>query len=250
MRLLKNKITIKLILSSFFLFVVIIYSNNSSSSEKIYKLKNESDVIKLAKIAKNQSALSPWHFNNLYDPPSKSFFIPYHLWSGAKWDGIKSTENCIHKVNTVWNYTNPRDKQVKSKIIGQQKYTDPKTGQTFKTFEWKSKRGSQYLICHKKGLARIYDFRFEKEGLLDSPILNGTECKFPAGFGWQIGESQDCNPNAPKQTTVTELIFDKNFKLIKMIYIYTRKKGFSAKLADDIYEYVVDKGRVSHKKIK
>ena len=99
-------------------------------------------------------------------------------------------------------------------------------------------------------MARIYDFRFEKAGLLGSPILNGTECKFPAGFGWQIGVSQDCNPQAPKQTTVTELIFDEDFNLVKMAYTYMEKKGFSAENADDYYEYEVGKGRVLNKKLK
>ena len=67
------------------------------------------------------------------------------------------------------------------------------TGETSETYEWKNKNGSQHLKCHENGSIGIYDFRFEK-GLLNSPVLNGTECKFPAGFGWRIGVSEDCNP--------------------------------------------------------
>ena len=35
-----------------------------------------------------------------------------------------------------------------------------------------------------------------------------------------------------------------------MKYTYTQKEGFSAKAADDYYEYEVGKGGVLHKKLK
>ena len=213
-------------------------------------IKKQSDIKSAFAKASKTKASSFWHFSNLYDKSSDSFFIPYHLWSGAKWDGVKSSEKCIHKTKTTWNYTNARNQMSKGKITSPVKFTHPSSSEVFQTFEWKSKKGSQNLICHEKGMARIYDFRFEKAGLLDSPILNGRECKFPAGFGWQIGVSQDCNPEAPKQTTVTELIFDEDYNLVKMVYTYTQKEGFSAQAADDYYEYVPNKGRVLHKKLK
>lgn len=230
--------------------MTILFSTSHSFGAEKYKLASKSDVTKLAEAVGGQSASNPWHFSNLYDVSSDSFFVPYQLWSGAKWDGVKSIEQCTHKAKTTWKYTNARNKQSKGKITSPVNYTHPSSGKVFQTFEWKSKRGSQNLICHEKGIARIYDFKFEKAGLLDSPILNGTECKFPAGFGWQIGVSQDCNPEAPKQTTVTELMFDENFNLVKMKYTYTEKEGFSARAADDYYEYEVGKGRVLHKKLR
>lgn len=230
--------------------MTILFSTSHSFGAEKYKLASKSDVTKLAETVGSQSASNPYHFINLYDASSDSFFIPYQLWSGAKWDGVKSVEKCMHKANTTWNYYNPRNTKSKGKITSPVKYTHPLSGKVFLTFEWKGRKGSQNYICHAKGLARIYDQRFKKAGLLDSPILNGTECKFPAGFGWQVGESQDCNPKAPKQTTVTELVFDENFNLVKMKYTYTEKEGFSAKAADDYYEYEVGKGRVLYKKLK
>jgi hypothetical protein len=230
--------------------MTILFSTSHSFGAEKYKLASKSDVTKLAETVGSQSASNPYHFINLFDASSDSFFIPYQLWSGAKWDGVKSVEKCMHKANTTWTYFNPRNTKSKGKIISPVKYTHPSSGEVFQTFEWKGRKGSQNYICHAKGLARIYDHRFKKAGLLDSPILNGTECKFPAGFGWQIGVSQDCNPEAPKQTTVTELVFDENFNLVKMKYTYTEKEGFSAKAADDYYEYEVGKGRVLYKKLK
>ena len=230
--------------------MTILFSTSHSFGAEKYKLASKSDVTKLAETVGSQSASNPYHFINLYDASSDSFFIPYQLWSGAKWDGVKSVEKCMHKANTTWTYFNPRNTKSKGKIISPVKYPHPWSGEVFQTFEWKGRKGSTNYICHSKGLARIYDHRFKRAGLLDSPILNGTECKFPAGFGWQIGVSQDCNPEAPKQTTVTELMFDENFNLVKMKYTYTEKEGFSAKVADDYYEYEVGKGRVLHKKLK
>ena len=230
--------------------MTILFSTSHSFGAEKYKLASKSDVTKLAETVGSQSASNPYHFINLYDASSDSFFIPYQLWSGAKWDGVKSVEKCMHKANTTWTYFNPRNTKSKGKIISPVKYPHPSSGEVFQTFEWKGRKGSQNYICHAKGLARIYDHRFKKAGLLDSPILNGTECKFPAGFGWQIRVSQDCNPEAPKQTTVTELVFDENFNLVKMKYTYTEKEGFSAKAADDYYEYEVGKGRVLYKKLK
>ncbi|MCH1449993.1 MAG: hypothetical protein L7U49_07435 [Litoricolaceae bacterium] len=219
-------------------------------SEGRYVAKNNSDIANIIQNMGDKVSTDPWHFTNLYDPSSDSFFIPYHLWSGAKWNGDKSVDKCVHNVRSTWHHLNPRNKQVKSKIIGPKKFEHPSSGQVLETYEWKSKRGSQYLICHEKGLARIYDFKFDKAGLLDSPVLNGTECKFPAGFGWRLGSPEDCNPQAPKQTTLTELIFDNDYNLTKIAYTYTVKAGFSARAADDYYEYVVGKGRVLHKKLK
>ena len=230
--------------------MTILFSTSHSFGAEKYQLANKSDIAKLIEVAGSQSASNAWHFKNLYDSSSDSFFIPYQLWSGEKWDGVKSAEKCMHKANTTWKYTNARNKQTEGRITSPVKFTHPSSGNVFETFEWKSKRGSQNLVCYERGMARIYDFRFEKVGLLDSPILDGTECKFPAGFGWQIGVSQDCNPKAPKQTTVTELMFDESSNLVKMKYTYTEKEGFSAKGADDYYEYDVGKGRVLHKKLK
>ena len=222
---------------------------SGGDSNKVYDLQRHKDIDQLIIELKEKTGSSPWHFSNLYDLSSNSFFIPYHLWSGASWDGKKSVQECIHHVDSVWQWTDFRKKQRKAKIVGPVNFTHPLSGLTLNTFEWKSKKSSQYLICHERGLARIYDPKFEKAGLLSSPVLNGTECKFPAGFGWKIGVPRDCNPKAPKQTTLTRLTFDKEFNLIRMAYTYTIKEGFSARRADDYYEYAVDKGRVLHTKL-
>jgi hypothetical protein len=106
---------------------ILFFTSHSFGAEK-YQLANKSDIAKLIKVVGSQSASNAWHFNNLYDSSSDSFFIPYQLWSGAKWDGVKSVEKCMHKANTTWTYFNPRNTKSKGKIISPVKYPHPSSG--------------------------------------------------------------------------------------------------------------------------
>ena len=139
--------------------MTILFSTSHSFGAEKYQLANKPDIAKLIEVAGSQSASNAWHFNNLYDSSSDSFLIPYQLWSGEKCDGVKSAEKCMHKANTTWKYTNARNKQTEGKITSPVKFTHPSSGNVFETFEWKSKRGSQNLVCYERGMARIYDFR-------------------------------------------------------------------------------------------
>ena len=62
--------------------------------------KNALQINKLANKECNSSNKSklPWHISNLYDCKDKSFFIPYQLWSGAKYDGNKANSK-NHQAN-------------------------------------------------------------------------------------------------------------------------------------------------------
>jgi len=216
------------------------------SDDSNFELQTQNDIDRLVSKSSGQTDPDPWHFNNLYDPSSNSFFIPYHLWSGADWNGKKSTENCMHRVKNRWKFVDARGRDRKMRVAGPTKLIHPVTGITYETWELKTKRGSQNLVCHSRGIARVFDFRFSEN---EQSQLNGTECKFPAGYGWQLGASRDCDPDAPKETTVTKLIFSKDLKLVKMAYTYTKKKGFETQRADDYYEYETNKGRILHSKL-
>ena len=210
-------------------------------------IKKQSDAKSTFAKASKTNSTNPWHFSNLYDDASNSFFIPYHLWSGAKWNGKKSTESCMHKVKNTWVFKRG-DKERKQRISAPVDFKKAGSSKALETFKSENRKNYQHYICHEKGLARIYDQRFEQTGELDS--LDGKECKFPAGFGWRVGKTQDCSKNSPKATKITELIFDKDFILQKMSYTYEKKKGAKALRKDDYYEYVPNKGRVLHKKLK
>ena len=87
-------------LSAMFFAIAFTFSFGALASE--VSIKKQSDAKSaFAKAAKTNSS-NPWHFSNLYDDASNSFFVPYHLWSGVKWNGNKSAENCMHKVKNTW----------------------------------------------------------------------------------------------------------------------------------------------------
>lgn len=235
-----------LISSSAMVFAIsVAFSFEVSASEILIKKQSEAESA-FAKASQMKSS-NPWHFSNLYDDASNSFFIPYHLWSGATWDGTKSVESCMHAVKNTWVFKRG-DRERKQRISAPVDFKKEGWAGEVKTFKAENRKNYQHYICHKKGLARIYDQRFEQTGELDS--LDGKECKFPAGFGWQVDETQDCSENSPKATRITELTFDKDFILKKMIYTYEKKKGAKALRKDDYYEYVPNRGRVLHKKLR
>jgi hypothetical protein len=218
----------------------------TSFADTTHKIKNQSDVLDIVSQIPSTTSVDPWHFKNLYDPETKSFFIPYHLWTGAKWDGVKSTKDCMHSAKNTWKYDNNKGRERKTKISGPVKFKNEKTGAELETWLVKmGKNAKQHYICHEKGIARVYDKRPRKN--IDQ-YMDGIECKFPAGFGWKIGEKVDCSPNAPKVTRVEELLFDAKFNLQKMSFGYIEKKGRSAKNGDDYYEYKPEPGRVLHLK--
>ena len=81
--------------SSAMVFAIsVAFSFDASASEILIKKQSQAGSA-FAKASQTKSS-NPYHFSNLSDDASNSFFIPYHLWSGATWDGIKSVENCMH----------------------------------------------------------------------------------------------------------------------------------------------------------
>jgi len=242
--------TSKTFLFLFAFFSALLFSFNSFAKD--FSLKNQSQVKAIYNESLNNKSSNPWHITNLYSKEDDSFFIPYHLWSGSNWDGNKNSENCMHEVKNKWIFQALNFKkgngERKMKLSAPENYKIPDGDKVVKAFKVESRRNYQYYICHKNGLARIYDGRFDKAGVLNE--LDGKECKFPAGFGWKINEPKDCSKQHPKQTKIVEIIFDNNFILKKLSYTYEKKEGRKTRLKNDYYEYEPKKGRTLHKKYK
>ena len=205
-----------------------------SSIAKDFSLKNQSQAKTIYIQALKNKSSNPWHLTNLYSKENDTFFIPFHLWSGAKWNGNKNVENCMHEVDSKWSFKRG-DRVRKNRLSAPIDFKAPDTGKVVKTFKVENRKNKQHYICHEKGLARIYDGRFDSAGVLNE--LDGKECKFPAGFGWKINESKDCSELSPKQTKIVEIIFDNNFLLKKMSYTYEKKQGRKTRRKNDYYEY-------------
>ena len=223
----------------------LLFSFNSFA--KGFNLKNQSQAKAIYVEASKNKSSNPWYFTNLYSKENNSFFIPYQLWSGSKWNGNKNIENCMHNVKNKWVFKRA-DRERKNRVLAPVDYKVPDTDKIVKTFKVENKRTTQHYICHEKGLARIYDSRFAEAGTLKE--LKGKECKFPAGFGWKIAVSTDCSKSSPKETKVISLTFDNNYILTKMSYTYEKKEGRKTSRKNDFYEYEPNKGRVFYKKYK
>ena len=111
---------------------------------------------------------SPWHIGNLYDCESWSMFIPYHLWTGAEWDGNKDGP-CMHEASTTF-FVNRRSKTT---IEGPKEWR----GQEIWVRAKSDGSKSQYFECHDRGIGRVYENRKGRKRV----YRKTGRCKFPAG---------------------------------------------------------------------
>lgn len=205
-----------------------------SASSEYTNMKDIEILTSKIKIKDN----SPWNINNLYNEKNKSFFIPYQLWTGAKWDGDKN-KKCTHQVDNTF-YVNGNSP---TKITGTTKWESPKTGKVYDIWKReklnnhnnilkrkKSKKlKEQYFTCHEKGIGRVFDNR---RGGRYSDV---GKCKFPAGYGWKIGERQECLKTAIE---ITQIDFDKENNLtgLEFKFWYQNRKSGNLVL-DHKYRY-------------
>jgi hypothetical protein len=141
---------------------------------------------------------SPWNIKNLYDCATSTLYIPYQLWTGAKWDGSK-TGACVHDAASSFAVNSRSD----THIVGPKQWTNPETGVTETVWSREKRDGSkaQYFTCHEKGIGRVYDSR--------GPRYFATgRCKFPAGKGWALGVKRHCLDTAIEITSIA--LNDKN----------------------------------------
>ena len=126
---------------------------------------------------------SPWSIKNLYDCKTSTLYIPYQLWTGAKWDGSKDGP-CMHAAGRA--------------IQGPTAWRNPKSGATETVWSRAKPDGSspQYFSCHDKGIGQVYDSRGER-------IFAEGECHFPAGYGWGLSVKRECGETAVEITAIT-----------------------------------------------
>lgn len=179
------------------------------------------DIKKLERVTSNECSkkikkTSAWHIDNLYDCSTNSFFIPYQLWSGAKFDGNKITSNNHPVDNISYASYNKSSKLKPTYIKGTEKWINKETQKEndiyIRTNESKGVKKVQYFIANDMGIGRVYDDR--KGGR----NFSGTGIKFPAGYGWKLGEKRVAfdTQNGEDRTTEIKIIsmtFDDNQEL-------------------------------------
>ena len=167
---------------------------------------------------------SPWHVTNLYDCKTRKLYVPYQLWSGAKWDGRKGG-SCMHEADSAFDVNGFS----RTTIRGPEAWRNPGTGKKYTVWVRAKVNGSkvQHFTCHGKGIGRVYDSRGPR-------YYTPGRCKFPAGHGWKVGKRRSC------KTTAIEIInvaLDKGGHLTSLVF-----KWWARGKLDHIYRYEPEYG--------
>ena len=170
---------------------------------------------------------SPWNVTNLYDCEARRLFIPYQLWTGARWDGNKDAR-CMHKADTLFHVNGRSATTIKGprewkgrQIWAREKVNGSKT---------------QYFECHDKGIGRVYEIRNGRE----RKYRKAGRCKFPAGYGWEPGKRRECAGTA-LEIYLIEFDGDYNLSALEFGYWYkSRSRG--EYVLDHKYRYVPEQG--------
>ncbi|MBF0379830.1 MAG: hypothetical protein HQL69_02360 [Magnetococcales bacterium] len=179
--------------------------------------------------AKKGGGESPWHIANLYDCQKNRLYIPYQLWTGAKWNGNKDS-SCMHDADSTFWVNNSSGTTIK----GPKEWKNPETGENLSVWVRAKIDGSkeQYFTCHKKGIGRVYDSR-------KSSNYETGRCKFPAGYGWKVGKRRGCDSTA---IDITNLEFDENHNLLAINFNYWVIGYSGSYVLDHKYRYVPNIG--------
>lgn len=217
--------------SNFFSLLIVVLSiagcNTTSVKSNLY-----SDTIHdAACVNKSQHSKSPWNISNLYNCEQRELFIPYQLWSGETWDGNKFSA-CMHEANTLF-YVNGKSGTT---IKGPKTWRHPWLNTEIKVWYREKVNGSkqQYFTCHEKGIGRVYDSRRGYYSL--------GRCKFPAGFGWQIGVQRECNETAIE---ITKIELDDHSNLTAMEFKWWFENNDGELIHDHTYRYEPNIGSVN-----
>ena len=183
-----------------------------------------------AQICPNPATINTqWHINNLYDCKSRSLFIPYQLWSGAKFNGDKSTA-CMHIVDRTFVVNDGENVT----ITGPLKWSNPVSSNIETVWLRRTNNSTkvQRFVCHAKGIGRVYDSRRKR-------YFRPGRCKFPAGFGWRINDPVICDDT---KIELTQVNWTQNSELesIEFKWWFRRKSGKWH--LDHIYRYAVNAG--------
>ena len=176
---------------------------------------------------------SPWSINSLYNCETKQLFIPYQLWTGARWNGDRNS-HCMHEADATF-YVNGTSE---TKINGPIDWIHPKTKKTLRVWTRQKQKGAkqQYFTCNSKGIGRVYDNR--KQGR----YFDLGRCKFPAGKGWAVGKQRKCQSTAIEIVKV-ELDAKKSLAAIEYKWWYQSRNGKF--VHDHTYRYEPNIGNVN-----
>jgi hypothetical protein len=218
--------------------LILMYSGCATSYSNISELKKVTHIKN--KCVQPDDTKSAWYIGNLYDCKTNSFFIPYQLWSGAKYDGNKANSKKHQVDNISYSTYNSSGKLRPILITGTTKFTNEETGEVNNIYkrvvESKRFRKVQYFIASDMGIGRVYDNR--KGGR----YFSGSGIKFPAGYGWSLNKKRKAYDTINGNERITEIEINKmEFTKDKELKSITFKWWVNGRL-DRMYEYTVNNG--------
>ena len=167
---------------------------------------------------------SPWHFQRLFNCDDETFYIPFQLWTGAKWNGDREA-GCMHAVDHTFMVNGTSQ----TRISGPYERVNPISA-TRENY-WKREKLQvpkvQYFTCHELGIGHVFDNRFPKD-------YASGRCEFPAGPGWQVGQKRQCD-NTTIEVTRFELNAERELNAIEFKWWY-------GNTLDHVYRYVREQG--------
>lgn len=214
----------RILTNSAFLFIFILLSG-CVTGNVITKEKSANLYDSVCK--KGIGGASPWNLKQLFDCNTQSYFIPYQIWTGGEWNGDKNAA-CMHKADLYFTVNNNSTTTIK----GPHDWVNPNTGEHVQVWERSKTNGSktQRFACHAKGIGRVYDSRGPR-------YYDVGRCKFPAGYGWKIGERRSCRGTSIEITSIT---VDENNNLENLTF-----KWWSGSYLDHIYVYAPNQGMLT-----
>jgi hypothetical protein len=198
----------------------------ASANATVIQAENATAIHSIA-CSEPRKSDNKWNIQELYSCDARELFIPYQLWTGASWSGDKDA-SCMHPSDSLF-YVNGVSATT---ISGPERWQNPLSGETESYWSRKKVNGSktQFFTCHKLGIGRVYDSRGPRH-------YRSGRCKFPAGYGWKIGNRRHCRDTSIEIIAIT-LDGENNLESLTFKWWY----GITL---DHIYRYAPNKGMVN-----
>ncbi len=168
-----------------------------------------------------------WNKNNLLNKKNMTYFIPFELWLGVKWDGKRA--KTFHEVDTTL--------KTSLELKGPFSWYHPYLKKQLQVYKRTSQNNIELFTFYPAGVIKVYDKKH------DAYLNNGIT--FPLGYGWKIGKPyyfsqevwiRDKHQMRKLGITIQKLDFEKE-KLTKLVYDYSIDEEKVA-----TYTYTTDEG--------
>lgn len=174
---------------------------------KVWAIDSDDALYNLVCGPSVETSEDPWHITNLYNCYRRELYIPYQLWTGARWDGDKE-QGCMHAVerHSVLKQQSAQYAKGRVRVRGPIEWKDSYTGEVLQVWErFRPETSSRkYYACHARGIGPVHNPLKER-----SRYIRGL-CRAPGGHGWRLQKKRVCIKTTLK---IIALELDKDYRL-------------------------------------